>query len=122
VTVGNFTFLGFFQPVDNNMLNTVKNGSTVPVKWKLQGQGGMEITSPSAVKSIKAQQLSCSTLVSLSEDAIETITTGGSSLRYDLTAMQFIYNWQTYKQPNTCWKLIVTFADDSTKSANFKLK
>jgi len=122
VTVTGFNFLGFFQPVDNSMLNTVKNGSTVPVKWKLQGEGGIEITSTAAVTSIRARQLSCASFVGLTEDTIETLTSGNSILRYDSTAMQFVYNWQTYRQPNTCWQLIVSFTDGTSKSANFKLK
>jgi hypothetical protein len=123
VTVGNLTFLGFFQPVDNlPALNTAKNGSTVPVKWKLQGQGGAEITSTSAVVSTVAVKVSCGDFSNQLEAPIETITTGGTSLRYDFTAMQFVYNWQTPRQPNTCWRLNVKFTDGVTKSADFKLK
>jgi hypothetical protein len=123
VTVGNFSFLGFFQPVDNlPALNTVKNGSTVPVKFKLQGQGGVEITSTSAIFSTTTVKVSCSNFASQLETPIETLATGGTSLRYDLTAMQFIYNWKTPAQSNTCWRLDVKFTDGTTKSADFKLK
>jgi len=84
VTVNPFTFLGFFQPVDSfPIVNTVKYGSTVPVKWKLQGNNGVEITDTAAVDSIKALQTGCGTTA---EDAIETTATSGTSLRYDLTA------------------------------------
>jgi hypothetical protein len=124
ITVNGFTFLGFFQPVDMAAVNTVKNGSTVPVKFKLQGAGGLEITSTAAIATNwpKAQKIDCGTLGSLPEDAIETTATGGTSLRYDSTAQQFIYNWQTPKQPGTCWRLDVKFVDGNTKSATFKLK
>jgi hypothetical protein len=116
-----FTFLGFFQPVDNiPTLNTVKNGSTVPVKWKLQGQGGIEITDVKAVTATNAVKIAC---VSGSEDTIEEVAmTGATILRYDFTAMQFIFNWQTPKQPSTCWRLDVKLQDGTTHSANFKLK
>jgi hypothetical protein len=121
VTVKPFTFLGFFQPVDNiPTLNTVKNGSTVPVKWKLQGQGGIEITDVKAVTATNAVKIACA---SGSEDTIEEVAmTGATILRYDFTAMQFIFNWQTPKQAGTCWRLDVKLQDGTTHSANFKLK
>ena len=56
------------------------------------------------------------------EQPIELTTTGGTSLRYDSTAAQFVFNWQTPKQAATCWRVDVTFTDDTTKSASFKLK
>jgi hypothetical protein len=123
VTVNGFKFLGFFQPVDNPIVvNTVKNGSTVPVKWKLQGQGGMEITSTSAVLlPIQIQKVSCTDFSNV-ESPIDTLTSGSTTLRYDFTAMQFVYNWQTPKSPNTCWRLDIKFTDGTTKSADFKLK
>ena len=50
------------------------------------------------------------------------VTTGGTSLRYDSTGGQFIYNWQTPKKPNTCDNLAMTAADGSTITAYFKLR
>jgi hypothetical protein len=124
VTVSAFTFQGFYQPVDNTNLNTVKGGSTVPVKWELFGAGGIEFTSTASVKTgwPKVQEINCESLGALSEDAIETTATGGTSLRYDTTGGQFIYNWQTPKKAGTCWRLDVKFVDNVIKSANFKLK
>jgi hypothetical protein len=124
ITVNGFTFAGFYQPVDMTAVNTVKNGSTVPVKWELFGAGGAEFTSTATVVPgwPKTQKIDCTSVGTLLEDAIETTATGGTSLRYDTTGGQFIYNWQTPKQPNTCWRLDVKFTDGTTKSAVFKLK
>jgi hypothetical protein len=121
VTVNPFSFLGFFQPVDNAATNTVKGGATVPVKWKLLGEGGLVITDIRAVRSTKAQSVACGSMPG-TEDVIEVTMTGGTVLRYDFTGQQFIFNWQTPKLPGTCWRLDVTFTDETTKSANFKLK
>jgi hypothetical protein len=118
-----FTFIGFFQPVDNvPVVNTVKNGSTVPVKWKLRDEGGTEITDVNAVASTTAVSLSCATLSGTTEDEIEITSAGGTALRYDFNSMQFILNWQTPKRPSTCYRLDVKFTDNSIKSAYFKLK
>lgn len=124
VTVNGFMFAGFHQPVDMNAVNTVKNGSTIPVKWELFGAGGIEFTDTGAVAAgwPKAQKVNCASLGMTIEDAIETTATGGTSLRYDGTSGQFIYNWQTPKQAGTCWRLDVKLVDGSTKSATFKLK
>jgi hypothetical protein len=124
-TVKPYTLNGFYQPIDmNDTVNTVKNGSTVPVKFELF-KGATELTSTSAVTSIKSTPISCASLSGDPEDAIETVATGGTSLRYDTTAGQFIYNWTTPKgatQVGKCYSLTMTAADSSTITALFKLK
>ena len=116
---------GFYQPIDmNDTVNTVKNGSTVPVKFELFS-GTTELTSTSAVTSILARPMSCGALTGDPEDPIETLATGGTSLRYDATAGQFIYNWTTpkgAKEVGKCYSLTMTAADSSTITAYFKLK
>ena len=113
---------GFYQPVDmGDVLNTVKNGSTVPVKFELFS-GTTELTSISAVSSVTAKTVSCGEFTGDPTDEIEMVTTGGTSLRYDSTGGQFIYNWQTPKKPNTCYNVTMTAADGSTITAYFKLR
>src|SRR5215211_5631609 len=113
---------GFYQPVDmGDVLNTVKNGATVPVKFELFS-GTTELTSTSAASSVVAKTVNCLAFNGDPEDPIEMVTTGGTSLRYDATAGQFIYNWQTPKKINTCYNLTMTATDGSTITAYFKLK
>jgi len=124
-TVKAWTFNGFYQPVDmststTTVWNTVKGGSTVPLKFELF-KGATELTDTSAIKSLQAQKISCSTSAGL-EDAIETVATGGTSLRYDSTGGQYIYNWKTPTGANTCYKVTLTANDGSTLSAYFKMK
>jgi hypothetical protein len=124
-TVKPYTLNGFYQPIDmNDTVNTVKNGSTVPVKFELF-KGATELTSTSAVTSIVAKTVNCAAFNGDPEDAIETVATGGTSLRYDATAGQFIYNWTTpkgTKEVGKCYSLTMTAADSSTITAYFKLK
>src|SRR5918994_969362 len=124
-TVKPYTLKGFYQPVDmGDVLNTVKNGSTVPGKFEVF-KGATQLTSTSAVTSIKYNSITCGALAGDPEDAIETVATGGTSLRYDATAGQFIYNWQTPKgasQVGKCYSLTMTAADGSPITAYFKLK
>lgn len=122
-TVAAWTGAGFYQPVDmGGVVNTVKAGSTVPLKFELFA-GSTELTSTSAVGSFKVATINCATLGTLIEDSIELTTTGGTSLRYDSTGGQFVQNWQTPKSAGTCYSVTMTAADGVTKiSANFKLK
>jgi hypothetical protein len=118
-----WTLNGFYQPIDmGDVLNTVKNGSTVPVKFELFS-GTTELTSTSAVSSISAKQVNCAAFNGDPVDEIEYLApTGGTSLRYDATAGQFIYNWATPKKANTCYSLTMTATDGSTLTAYFKLR
>jgi len=114
--------LGFYQPVDmgETVWNTVKGGSTVPLKFEVFA-GETELTSTSAVSGFTAVAIACP-ISGYVADAIEVTVTGGTSLRYDLTAGQFIYNWQTPKKAGSCYVVTMTTQDGSTLSANFKLK
>lgn len=86
--VSAWTLTGFYQPVDmGGVVNTVKNGSTVPLKFEVfAGPFGLnEQTTTAAIKSFTQQRISCD--VSLgAEDAIETTAVGQTALRYDSTA------------------------------------
>ena len=50
------------------------------------------------------------------------VATGGTSLRYDATGGQFIYNWKTPTGAGTCHKVTMTAKDGSTITAYFKMK
>jgi hypothetical protein len=106
------------SPGSSTIWNTVKGGSTVPLKFNVYA-GTVEQTALSAVSSFTAKSVSCTT--GAEEDAVDFTTAGSTSLRYDTTAEQFIQNWKT---PTTvsCFRATVTFADGSSLSAFFKTK
>ncbi len=113
-----FNFTGFFQPVDNlPVVNTVKAGQAIPVKFSLGGDQGLNIFASGYPKS---QVMACSTNVSL--DGIEeTETAGNSTLSYSAGNMQYNYVWKTDKAwAKSCRQLVVTFVDGTTQRANFK--
>ncbi len=122
-TVLAWNLRGFYSPVDMTppggtpVWNTVKGGSTVPLKWEMFND--VEITDPAAISSITATPVTCS---GGTADDIEVTSTGGTtSPRYDWTAGQFIYNWQTPKKPGACYRLTMA-AGGTSISALFKLK
>jgi hypothetical protein len=119
-TVKEWTLKGFYSPVDmNGVWNTVKGGSTVPLKFEVFADG--ELTSTSAVKGFTQKQVSCPGGAAVT-DAIETTVLGGTALRYDTTGGQFIQNWQTPKRPGACYAVTVTTQDGSHLDASFQLK
>src|SRR5215204_2512893 len=125
ITAWNFS--GFYQPIDmldsmgDPVVNTVKNGATVPFKFELFA--GNELTSTTSINQpLTAKSINCATLAGDTEDPIELTATGGTVLRYDTTGGQFIYNWQTPKKVGTCYAVTITANDGSFKTAYFKLK
>jgi hypothetical protein len=108
---------GFFQPVDNlPTVNKVKAGSSIPVKFTLDGDYGLNIF---AAGSPSSRPVDCTTSAPL--DAIEeTVTAGGSSLSYDATSQRYHYVWKTDTAwAGTCRRLTVTLAGGSTREALF---
>jgi len=127
-TIGAWTLRGFYQPVDmpnpGIVWNTIKGGSTVPLKFNLFA-GSVEKTSTSDIFSFVYGEVLCGTTGL--EDPVDTtmLTSGGTVLRYSGTPGldgQFIQNWQTPKAPGKCYRVVMTAKDGSSLSAFFKTK
>jgi hypothetical protein len=124
-TVLAWTLTGFYKPVDmldadgNEITNTVKAGQTVPLKFNVYA-GATELITTAAVQRFTALQTACSLTATV--DDVEITNTGGTTLRYDTTAGQFVQNWQTPKKAGDCYRVTVFTQDGSTITALFKLK
>ncbi|HEX9387606.1 MAG TPA: PxKF domain-containing protein, partial [Anaerolineales bacterium] len=115
-----YPFSGFFSPVDNlPVLNTIKAGQAIPVRFSLGGDQGLDIF---AVGYPKVQQIACDG--SAPGDAIEeTVTSGISGLQYDPATDTYTYVWKTQKSwAGTCRQLIVRLGDGTDHVANFQFK
>ncbi|MFN8469804.1 MAG: PxKF domain-containing protein [Caldilineaceae bacterium] len=115
--VGGYHFTGFFAPVDNPpVLNQVKAGQSIPVKFSLGGNQGLGILAPNSPAS---GLISCPTGVTV--DVIPTTATvSDSGLTYDPATDQFTYVWKTEKSwAGSCRQLNVTLRDGTTRSAGF---
>jgi len=119
-TVNAWTLDGFYRPVDlGGVLNTVKAGSTVPLKFNVL-KGTTRLTADIGAV-FSARKVSCESGV---EDALEEFaTTGRTELRYDATGGQWIQNWATPTAgKGSCYRVTMTTADGSSLAASFKLK
>jgi len=107
----------FSSPVDDlPVLNSVKAGQSVPVKFGLGGDQGLAIFAPGYPKS---QMVACDS--SAPVDGIEeTLTTGGSSLSYDAASGLYKYVWKTDKSwSSTCRQLVLGLVDGTSRRAGF---
>ena len=114
-----YDWSGFFQPIDNNgVYNVVNAGRTIPAKFSLGGNQGLNIMAAGSPSSI---QVACPA-GALSDTVEETSTATVSGLKYDATADQYIYNWKTLTSyTGTCRKFTVKLVDGTEHTALFKL-
>jgi hypothetical protein len=120
VTVLAWTLKGFQQPVDmNGVYNVVRGGSTVPLKFEIFA-GPTELTDLTDVKSLTYVETACN--ANAVTDEVELTVTGGTGLRYDTLAGQYVYNWRTPKVPGNCYRVTMVSLDGSALLAYFKIK
>jgi len=119
VFVSPITRTGFYAPVnpEAGFVNTVKGGSTVPLKFNVY-VNGVEKTDTEGLQ-FSLAQVGCSFAA---EDPVDFVTTGGTSLRYDTAAGQFVQNWKT-PTSRGCYVVRMTTTEDRVSiSAVFKTK
>lgn len=114
-----YNFSGFFKPVDmgEDVVNVVKAGSAVPLKFSLNGYQGMSVFMsgyPMAITGVYQPDMDY--------EVMPTIDTAGKSgLNYDALTDQYTYVWKTDKAwAGTSKILVVKFSDGSVQTVNFK--
>ncbi len=107
---GNYAFDGFSKPIDmDGIVNVVKAGSAVPIKFSLGGDMGLDIFAEGYPKSFRVAGFEVG---SEFDNIEEIISTGNSGLSYDSDSGQHIYVWQTNKSwAGNCRQLSIEFAD-----------
>jgi hypothetical protein len=89
-----YAFEGFGSPVVDDLLNSVKAGQTVPLRWRLLDPTGAPVTDL-ATASVAVRTISCGTLP---VDPVEELASGQSGLQ-NLGDGYYQFNWKTAKTP-----------------------
>jgi hypothetical protein len=114
-------FTGFFAPVGNPLvLNAMKAGAAVPIKFSLSGDRGLGVMAAGFPTS---QQIACPGGVSVAPIQELTLTAGNSTLNYDVATDTYTYAWKTDKAwTSTCRRLNVRLTDGTDHNAVFMFK
>lgn len=114
-----YEFDGFFRPVRNEALNKAKAGSSLPIKFSLSGDFGLDIFGAGYPQSV---QIDCQTGAE-SGTSSPAETAGKSSLQYDADRDQYSYVWKTEKGwSGTCRQFQLPLDDGTLHTADFKFK
>jgi hypothetical protein len=123
-----YKFSGFFQPVDNGLLNLANAGRTIPVKWQITDYNNVGVSDPSSFQGLTVSPpASCSGVT----DAIETYATSTNSGPQYLGNGNWQLNWQTQASwSGTCRTMTLRLRDGTGASpptrayqaADFKFK
>jgi hypothetical protein len=98
-----YKFSGFLAPLNSTAALALNR--TVPVKFQLTDYNAKFVTNLSAVTSLQV-------LNSLGHNVLAN--TGGTSLRYDASANQFVANWSTKGLAAGTYTVTLTLADGTT--------
>ncbi len=116
---------GFYAPVSPipDYVNTVKAGSTIPLKFNVTLDGVEKTTTTGLSFSVAAVAASVCSISP--QDQVDYVTAGDTSLRYDESAKVFIQNWKLPKAAG-CVVARITYKDAEQEvlllSATFSLK
>jgi len=118
-----YGFAGFFQPVDNldangnPVLNVVKAGQAIPLKWRLTDATGAPVTTLSGAQ-ITVAGITCS--LDTTADQLEEVAAGASGLQ-SLGDGNYQLNWKSpTSYANSCKRLRLDLGDGSSHPADFK--
>jgi hypothetical protein len=126
MTFNGWDFTGFKAPVDNSttpatiVLNEVKAGQTMPLRWQLADAAGSPVTTLASA-SISVQNVSCGQASSV--DAVEEVVSGPSGLQ-NQGGGNYQLNWQTNRaSAGECVLIHLKLGNDAVAhQAYFKLK
>jgi hypothetical protein len=120
VTLNPMSFSGFYRPVENTTSNRVRAASSVPIKFSLGGDQGLDIFATGFPKSY---EVNCNTLSSDLNTVTGTLTAGASGLKYDATAAHYTYVWKTDKSwGGKCRIFEMKLSDNSTHTLLFSFE
>ena len=116
-----YIFTGFMSPIANlPTVNSIKAGQTVPVKFGLGGDHGLDVLQGGTATSV---MIGCATGAAVDLTELAVINPGASQFTYDPITTQYQFNWKTDKSwSGSCRRLLVRLDDGTVHSADFRLQ
>jgi uncharacterized protein len=116
-----YIFSGFFPPVENPPeFNVVRAGSSIPIKFSLNGDMGLDILAPGSPSS---HEIACTSGSSDGSETGDYASSSTSGLAYDPVADQYIYVWQTDSTwANTCRQFTLGLDDGTEHILYFRFR
>jgi predicted extracellular nuclease len=114
-----YDFAGFFAPVNNPpVVNTVKAGQSIPVKFSLSGDLGLGVLAgtPTSVEFMCASGMPM-------DEVESTVSAGGSGLGFDPASNVYTWTWKTSRAwAGQCRTFILTLDDGTYRTAAFQFR
>jgi probable HAF family extracellular repeat protein len=108
-------FDGVYQPVDNlPTLNKTKPGKTIPIRFSLGGDKGLDIFADGYPKS---EPIPCDSTATV--DGVEETVTGKGGLSYNASTDTYEYAWATSSTSSGCRQFVMKLKDGTVHRANF---
>lgn len=113
-------FRGFLQPVDNGgILNAMKAGAAVPIKFGVCGNRGLNILAGGAASSMA---IACPGNTA-PDDVEQTVTVGSSPLSYAASSDTYTFVWKTGKTwAGSCRQFELRLNDGTVHTALFQFR
>jgi len=109
----------FLQPINSDGSSIFKKGSTVPVKFKLQGTSA-------GIKNLVAHLSVAKVSNGIEGTSVEAVSTSaadnGNVFRADSSGNQYIFNLSTKLLSTGTWSLRADLGDEVTHQVNVSLK
>jgi hypothetical protein len=125
IRAAGLTVAGFDRPVEmgdemGEVINTVKAGATVPLKFVIH-LDGVPTGDLDLIDGFTVTRVACAGL-SGTYDPVDFTTTGNTVLRFDAVAEQFVQNWKVPSTRNACYLTEVRINGEETITASFQTR
>jgi len=117
-----YTYGKVLQPIEDDGSSVFKAGSTVPVKFGLWDWSGASVGTATATISYRSFDPGTVAGDPQSESGTTASPSGGSQLRWDSKAQQYVFNLSTKQMKPGTYQLLVTLDDGKRYSAVINLK
>lgn len=114
-----YSSTGVLQPINSNGSSVFKIKSTIPVKIQLTGDSA---GTPNGKFTISLSKLAGTIWGTDDESVISTSAHSGTTMRYDSSADQYIFNFGTSKITAGTYRVTVTLDDGTIRTAEFGLR